>query len=95
MAVTLRVVFEQPGFFLGDSGLVVTLDGKLLHDGGFKQGFDVSTSVEAGSHELVTVIRLGPVERTRRYALHVEKPVIARLRYSRLWGNFTSKLELG
>jgi hypothetical protein len=102
-AFSLRVVFEKPGYFLNDPRMTVKLDGRTLHDGSMLSGFDRSEKVAPGHHVLETAIHVGLFSRKRRYVFviggegHYREPAarfVARLEYSRLWGNFARKLTL-
>jgi hypothetical protein len=99
----LRILFEKPGFFVGDVPLTVTFDGQIVHQGGFMGGFDRTEQVPAGPHVITTRIELGPIARTKEYRFTLDGPADyrtgpdryeARLVYSRFWGNFTGKLKL-
>jgi hypothetical protein len=87
----VRVLFENPGWFLLDVPLEVRLGDRVVHQGSFKSGFDATVEVPAGSHPLTT--SLGG--RSREYAVEVgDAPdYVAELHYSRVWGNFTSDLS--
>jgi hypothetical protein len=91
----LRVVWERPGFFLGDPRLLVTLDGTPIFDGGFRGGFDVCVPVAPGWHRVVTAIPvLGTSAwRSRDYSLDFTsaRSMTLVLEYSRVWGNFASR----
>jgi len=90
----LRIVFDKPGFFIVDVRLLVTFDGRTVHDGSFMSGFDVSDEVAAGPHRIATEI--APFKRRKTYDVTIgDAPsYTARLRYSRFWGNFTGKIQL-
>ena len=99
----LRVSFEKPGFFLNAPRLLVRLDGRTLFDGSFKEGFDVSLDVQPGRPVIETFIGPRPdFARTQRIELALtteggyrDVPAVeARLRYSRLSGNFERKASL-
>ncbi len=101
--VSLCVVFDAPGWFAVDASLALALDGSLIYEGSLGRGFDVSGPVAAGPHVLETAISLGLVARRRRYDFAIEAAgayrgpaaaYVARLAYSRVWGNFTKRLEL-
>ncbi|NUP05872.1 MAG: hypothetical protein HOW73_07430 [Polyangiaceae bacterium] len=99
----LRIIFPKPGFFITDVPLFITLDGRPLYEGGFTSGFDTTVAVYQGPHELTTRIELGAFRRTRQYNFVIDggaayrsapQSYVARLSYSRFWGNFARKLEL-
>jgi hypothetical protein len=99
----LRVVFPDPGFFIGDTFLAVALDGNFIHRGSFLGGFDRIEQVTCGPHTLTTRLELGPIARTREYRFSLdaaadyraEPPRFqAHLEYSRFWGNFSRKLDV-
>lgn len=99
----LRVVFEKPGWFANDPRVVVTLDDRTLHDGSFVSGFETTVELDAGPHRLSTAIHVGAFRRSRVYdvVLGDERGYregrthwVARLSYSRFWGNFARKLDL-
>jgi hypothetical protein len=99
----LRVVFEKPGWFLNDPRVVVRLDESTLHDGSFTSGFERTVEVAPGPHRLTTAIHVGGFQRKRAYELVLGGEGayregtgrwVARLDYSRFWGNFTKKLDL-
>ena len=90
----LKISFPPPGFFLVDVRVVMHLDGAVVYEGGFKQGFEVELPVTPGRHVLGTAIDLGAIQRRREYPIEVlagqARHIV--LRYSRFWGNFTSEL---
>lgn len=92
----LRILFPHPGFFVNDPRVEVDLDGTRIYEGSFTSGFDHVAVVSPGTHTLVTRIAVGPVLRPKRYTFEIgDAPAYtATLRYSRLWGNFTTKLAL-
>lgn len=92
----LTIKFDKPGFFLTDVRLVVSLDGAPVHDGSFASGFEVTVQVPPGEHTLETHIDLGVFGRKRRSVLTLSPAAgwVASLSYSRLWGNFSKKVEL-
>jgi hypothetical protein len=99
----LRVVFEKPGWFLNDPRVVVTLDDSTLHDGSFVSGFERTVEIAAGPHRLTTAIHVGGFQRKREYEIVIGGAGeyregagrwVARLDYSRFWGNFVKKLDL-
>lgn len=100
----LRVRFDPPGWFANDPRVVVTLDGQPVYEGSFVRGFETTVELTPGKHTLATAIHLtDTIARRREYTIetpiertHREHPpgLEARLRYSRLWGNFGAKLEL-
>ena len=87
---------------MADARLEVTLDGQVIHDGSFVAGFSKSFSIAPGSHTIETAIQVGFVKRRRRYEFDIAlgtlrgpmAEYVARLAYSRFWGNFASKLVL-
>ena len=102
-STTLRVVFERPGWFTNDPRVTVMLDERALHEGSFLSGFDTTVEIACGAHVLSTAIHLGALRRTREYAFvladesgYRDRPArhVARLAYSRFWGNFARKLDL-
>jgi hypothetical protein len=96
MTPALRILFEKPGFFVSDCRLVVMLDAAPVYDGSFMSGLDVQGQVATGRHLLETQIVMGPIVRRKSYAFEIAdgRAYVARLRYSRLWGNFKGRLEL-
>lgn len=100
----LRVHFEPPGFFLNDPRLSVRLAGRVLYDGNFKCGFDVTVNVPAGKHVLETEIHgpLGGSGVTQRIELSLDADggyrdvpeVHAKLTYNRVRGNFHKRASL-
>lgn len=102
-SVYLRILFEKPGWFVGDVPLTVTLDDRILHQGTFLGGMDHIEQVSAGPHTITTRIELGVIARKREYRFTLGSPADYRsgperfqadLVYSRFWGNFTGKLKL-
>lgn len=101
--LNLRVRFDKPGFFLNDPRLVVRIDDRKLYDGSFTEGFDVSLSLVPGRHVLETAI-YGPFGAAR--VQQIELPldadsgyrgvpaVEAKLRYSRITGNFKRRADV-
>ncbi len=61
-------------------------------DGGFLQGFDVRFPVHPGRCTVDVRLEMGPIARTRQYALDAAagEALEVRLEYSRMWGNFTA-----
>lgn len=55
----LRIVFENPGFFLADVQVVLLLDGTPVYEGGFRAGIDVAIPIAPGQRRLESVIELG------------------------------------
>jgi hypothetical protein len=97
----LRVVHEKPGFFLTDVPVDLALDGYTYWRASFLQGFVVDCPIAPGPHVLATRLELGVFGRTREYRLEIPPPDasgdavwIAKLDYSRLWGNFSKKLSM-
>lgn len=98
----LRVHFDAPGFFLNDPRVRVRVDNRVLYDGSFKDGFDVSVSVAPGRHVLETAIRNGMAETKQRIELPLDESsgyrevpeVHAKLTYSRISGNFDRRVSL-
>ncbi len=99
----LRVVFEKPGWFLVDSVVVVTLDDRTLYEGSFRAGFEATAEIAAGPHRLTTALQVGAFQRKRAYEFVLDGDGgyrdgtgrwVARLDYSRFWGNFVKKLDL-
>lgn len=100
----LRVRFDPPGWFANDPRVVVMLDGEPLVDGSFVRGFECAREVAPGRHTLTTAVHLTTtLARRREYTIDVPAPAAdrehapgleARLRYSRLWGNFDKRLDL-
>jgi hypothetical protein len=101
----LEVMQPPAGWFLIDTQLQVLLDGRPLYYGSFASGFAVTVEVAIGPHVLETTIDPGGIGRRRRYDLVVTAPVesaqggerqrlVAKLDYSRFWGNFSKKLDL-
>ncbi len=100
----LRVRFDPPGWFANDPRVVLTIDGSPLFDGSFVRGFDTTVELAPGPHVLTTAIHLtDTIARRREYT--IDAPALdperahppgleARLRYSRLWGNFDKRLDL-
>jgi hypothetical protein len=88
----LRVVFAPPGFFIHDTRVSLVVNGHLVLDGSFKQGFDWWAAMPPGAHHVEARI-LAPLglARSKSYALEVRPALttIAVLEYSRTWGNFT------
>lgn len=92
----------RPLFFADDARLVVSLDGKVIHDAPASRGVDrVQELLFMGEHYLDTALHVGREVRTRRYRLDLTTPAhqrggvalfVARLRYNGLWGNFTRRL---
>lgn len=81
----------------------MTLDDRVLHDGSFLSGFEATLELEPGPHRLTTRIEVGPFSRSRSYDFVLEadagyregpRRYLARLVYSRFWGNFTKKLDV-
>lgn len=98
----LRVHFDAPGFFLNDPRVTVRVGDRTLYDGSFKRGFDVQVELPPGRHVLETAIDIAGVARKQRIELPLDTPggyrdaaeVHAKLRYSRLWGNFDRRADL-
>lgn len=91
----LRISFPRPGFFLTDVRVTLTLDGRVVHDGGFMSGFELTLDVPPGAHSLASVIDLGLARRTREWAFEVPQGgCAATISYSRFWGNFSKKLAI-
>ena len=101
----LQVVQPRTGFFLFDVQLHVTLDGQPFYFGSFTSGFDVTVEVATGRHVLQTIIDPGGIGRQRLYEITIPAPesalyrgerprVVAKLDYSRFWGNFSKKLDI-
>lgn len=92
----LRIHFPKPGFFLTDVRCEIHLNGNVVYDGGFLEGFDIAGDVAEGRHRIRTLIHLGPVARTKEVDVIVpgHAGLDVELRYSRFWGNFTSKPTL-
>lgn len=72
---------------------MVALNGYPIFDGDFHAGFERTVEVLPGRHFVDTRIEVGPILRTRRYAIDVApaRGYTVALSYSRLWGNFTRK----
>ncbi len=99
----IHVRFPAPGFFLNDPRVVVMLDGRVLYDGSFKDGFDVSAEIQPGAHVLETAIHIaGSLARRQRIDLDLDArqgyrdvpAVHAKLHYSRWSGNFEKRISL-
>ena len=97
----VRLRFPAPGFFINDPRVVVSLDGRTVYDGSFKDGFDVSLEVEPGPHVVDTTISVLGASRRQKIPLPLGdgsyrdvQVVEATLSYSRFWGNFTKRLAL-
>jgi hypothetical protein len=88
----LRVIFPQPGFFLGDARMRLAVNGHLVLDTSFMGGFDWWAEMPPGWHtvEATIVTPLG-FSRKKTYQLEVrpELVTIAVLAHSRMWGNMT------
>lgn len=103
-AANLTVAFVKPGWFMIDVAMSVVLDrDKLIYQGSFLAGFEVTGRVELGAHTLETIIDVGAFKRRRAYAFTLESLPDYRsslpsyridLCYSRFWGNFTRKLSM-
>jgi hypothetical protein len=89
----LRVVFPPPGFFVIDARVALAVNGYPAFEGTFTQGFDWWTAMPPGLHrvEARIVTPLG-LSRSKMFALEVRHALttIARIEYSRMWGNFSS-----
>ena len=96
MTPALRILFDKPGFFVADCRLVVMLDAAPVYDGSFMSGVDVQGQIATGRHLLETQIVMGPIVRRKSYSFDIVdgRAYVARLRYSRFWGNFKGSLEL-
>ncbi len=98
----LRVHFDPPGFFLNDPRVSLRIGDRVLYDGSFKSGFDVSVELPSGRHELVTAIGVGGLQRRQTIELPLEASggyrdapeVHAKLSYSRIFGNFGKRASL-
>ena len=90
----LRVLFPQPGFFITDVRLQLSVNGQVVYDGSFKAGADVTVPVAPGRHTIASRIELTPaIARTREWPIDVgDAPATATLEYSRFWGNFKKRL---
>lgn len=96
-----RLSFPEPGFFLNNARLVVTLDGRSLFDGSLGDGFDVSLNLDPGSHTLETALGYLGSWRRQQISLDLSRDsyrdvteVRARLHYNRLAGNFKRRLTM-
>lgn len=92
--IGLTVSFPSPGFFLVDATGRIFLDGSVVYQGSFKEGFTAIAQVAPGSHELKTEIQLGPIRRKQTYRLDLEpsdRSCDVQLVYSRFWGNFAAR----
>lgn len=90
-----KVTFAKPGFFLADTTVELWIDERLGYRGSFRDGFEVWATLEPGPHPMRATIALGPITREQRWTLDVPATgelLAVTLRYSRLWGNFKSKL---
>lgn len=102
MSIRLQVRFDDPGFFVNDPRITVRVDGQLIHDGSFRGGFVASAPIETTQPIIETTIEIGPLSRSKRIAVQLEVPrgeqgeVVweARLKYSRFWGNFSSRVDI-
>lgn len=100
----LRVSFPAPGFFVNDPRVEIRLGDRVLYDGSFTSGFDVSVDVPPGRHTLETAIfaSLGAGAKRQRIELPLDvhggyrgvPEVHAELSYSRLWANFDKRASL-
>ena len=100
----LRLFFPAPGFFLNDPRVEIRLGDRVLYDGSFKSGFDVSVEVAPGHHTLMTAIHapVGNVARRQEIDLPLDNEggyrgipeVHAELSYSRLFGNFERRASI-
>lgn len=88
----LRVIFPQPGFFIGDTRLSLAVNGYRVLETSFMGGLDWWAEMPPGWHAVETTIAapLG-FARKKMYRLEVrpELVTIAVLDYSRMWGNMT------
>jgi hypothetical protein len=88
----LRVIFPQPGFFIGDTRISLAVNAYPVLDASFTQGFDWWAEMPPGVHNVETTIHspLG-FGRKKSYQLEVRPGLvtIATLEYSRMWGNMT------
>jgi serine/threonine protein kinase len=75
-----------------DAAVTVLLDGKALGKGSLQEGFDLKTEVGPGNH----LLEVRWFFRGRRYALPLFQPggYEVRLRFDRVWNNFTEKLDI-
>jgi hypothetical protein len=98
----LQVRFDRPGMMLNSPRLVVRVDGESIYDGSFRDGFVAAVEVAPGTHGIETSIELAPgLARLKRFSITMpaSEPgrapgLEARLQYSRLWGNFSDKLDV-
>jgi hypothetical protein len=87
----LRVIFPPPGFFVIDARVALSVNRYPVFEGTFTQGFDWWTAMPPGVHlaEARIVTPLG-LSRSKTFSLEVRHGLttIARIEYSRIWGNF-------
>ena len=96
-AINLEILSCYISFGGGNDPLSLTkvnliLDGESLGSFPFK-GFEVDTLVSAGSHELVTELKMGPIKRTKEFSFNCsdsEDSIRYQLEHSQLWGNFSN-----
>ena len=85
-------MFPSPGFFIGDTRIDVAVNGAIVLQTSFTQGFDWWAPMQPGFHVVETTIRapLG-FARKKTYQLEVRPGLVtfAVLEYSRMWGNMT------
>ena len=99
----LRIRFDDPGWFTNDPRLVITVDGRPVYQGSFRGGMTASIDVPPGPHRIETAIEIIPgIARRQEYTVEVPSDayrqsaagVEARLKYSRIRGNFAGSLDL-
>lgn len=94
-------MFDKPGFFANDPRVTVEIGDFVLYDGSFRDGFDVSLELPPGDHRVRTAIYVAGLARRQDIALPLASrgyrdaaAVEAKLKYSRIWGNFSKKVSL-
>jgi hypothetical protein len=99
----LRVRFDDPGWFANSPPLRISCDGKPIYEGSFRGGGVASVDVAPGAHTIEAAIDIGlGIARKKTYTIDMpadsyrdsQAGLEAKLSYSRIWGNFTNKLEL-
>jgi hypothetical protein len=92
----VRITFTGPGFFLNDGARVILLlDGAIVHECSFRQGFDVVIPVAPGPHGLEAVIEFGFAKRQRSWDIVVPPSGCdVALEYGRFRGNFTKDAHI-
>jgi hypothetical protein len=101
----LEIRFDPPGFFVNDPRVVVRVEGRVVHDGSFKEGFVARLPIQSHKPSIETTIYIGPLQRKQRIEVDLASTLApgyqennpvweARLHYSRMWGNIKRRVDL-